>query len=78
MIPLRVKKYDQSGAVVRTIEVTRTASDDQGHPIPADLVVTGGNSTARTIFNGSRIHHGIVFTNQDFTPEALKTLAIPH
>ena len=75
-VPMRIEKYLPSGRLARRIETVRVANDDQGHPIPADLVVRAANS--ETDLNGSKIRHDVSYTDEGFTPAALKDLSVPH
>jgi hypothetical protein len=71
MLPLRIEKYGAGGKLARRIETTRVASDDLGRPVPANLSVRDARGVT-TELDGSRIKHGMNFTNAEFTPEGLK------
>ena len=76
MVPLRIEK-NSGGHVARRIETTKVANDDQGHPIPANLTVRGPGGSSSDL-DGSRIRHGVAFTDADFTPEHMGDVAPPH
>ena len=71
LVPLRVEKYGSGGRLLRRIDTTRVASDDQGHPVPANLTVRGEREGAVTELDGSRITHDVTFTDREFTPEGM-------
>jgi hypothetical protein len=75
LVPLRIEKYSAPGRLVRRIETTRVVTDDKGRAIPANLTVTHGNSV--TDLDGSRIKHGVAYTDEEFTPEGLKQVSAP-
>lgn len=77
MVPLRIEKFGPGGKLVRRIDTTKVANDDKGRPVPANLSVTGPGGSA-TQLDGSKIHHDQPFTDAEFTPEGIKTTAIPH
>lgn len=76
LVPLRIEKYSAPGRVARSIETTRVVTDDQGRAVPANLTIRGPRGST-TELDGSRIKHGVAFTDADFTPEGLKTLTTP-
>ena len=71
LVPLRVEKYASSGQLLRRIDTTRVVAD-AGHPIPADLTVSGARPDSSTLLDGSRIRHNVTYTDRDFTIEGLK------
>lgn len=77
MIPLRVEKYSPSGKLVRRIDIKRVATDSRDRHIPADLIVHGPGGGSVTELDGSRIKHGVAFTEREFTPEGMKELSVP-
>jgi outer membrane lipoprotein-sorting protein len=77
MVPLRIEKYGSGGKLVRRIETTRVADDDNGHPIPANLTVRGPRGDGTTELDGSRIRHGVALADDEFTPEKLKDSTTP-
>jgi hypothetical protein len=77
MVPLRVEKFSPSGQLVRRIETTRVANDDLGRPIPAYLKVSGPHEDTITEMDGSRIRHGVSYSDQEFTPEGLQDMTAP-
>lgn len=76
LVPLRVEKYGGTGRVVRRIDTTRVATDDKGRAIPANLTVRGPRGSV-TDLDGSRIKHGVAFSDADFTPQALREITTP-
>ena len=70
MVPLKVEKYSGSGQLVRKIETTKVVTDDKHRQIPANLNITGPKGTSD--LDGSKIKHGVSFTDAEFTPEGLK------
>jgi hypothetical protein len=76
LVPLRIEKYSGPGRVVRRIDTTRVATDDNGRAIPANLTVRGPRGSV-TDLDGSRIKHGVTFSDADFTPQALRGIATP-
>ena len=76
LVPLRVEKYSAPGRVARRIETTRVATDDRGRAIPANLTIRGPSGSV-TELDGSRIKHGVTFSDADFTPEGLKAMTVP-
>ena len=75
-VPMRVEKYS-SGRLVRRIDTTRVATDDKGRAIPANLVVHGPGGGSYTELDGSKIKHGVNFSDDEFTPEGLKQAGAP-
>lgn len=67
-VPLRIEKYSSSGELVRRIDVTRVARDENHDPIPASLTVHGPRKNSVTQFNGARIDQDVNFADADFTP----------
>ena len=70
MVPLKVEKYSGSGQLVRKIETTKVVTDDKHRQIPANLSITGPKGTSD--LDGSKIKHGVSFTDAEFTAEGLK------
>ncbi len=73
LVPLRVEKFGSGGRLVRRIDTTRVVTDDLGRAIPANLTVRGSSGSV-TEFEGSRLKHGVTFSDAEFTPEGLKAL----
>jgi Outer membrane lipoprotein-sorting protein len=71
-VPMRVEKYSPSGELLRRIDTTRVARDDNRRPIPASLTVTGPVKGSVTEFEGARIDQDVQFTEQDFTPDGVR------
>lgn len=76
MVPLRVEKYSGSGQLIRRIDTTRVVSD-AGHHIPANLTVSGARQGSSTELDGTRIKHGVAFTDRDFTADGIKEIVTP-
>jgi hypothetical protein len=77
MIPLRIEEYSAPGKLVRRTDTTRVVSESGRH-IPADLVVQGLKQGSSTTLDGSRIKHGVTYSDTDFTGDGMKDLAPPH
>jgi outer membrane lipoprotein-sorting protein len=76
LVPLRIEKSSGTGRVVRRIETTRVVTDDKGRAIPANLTIRGPRGSV-TELDGSRIKHGVAFSDTEFTPDGLKELTTP-
>ena len=76
LVPLRVEKYSTSGQALRRIDTTRVVGVD-GRQIPANLSVRRPGQNSATTLDGSKIKHGVTYTDRDFTPDGLKELAVP-
>jgi hypothetical protein len=74
MVPLRVDKYGESGKLVRSIYTTRVSKDDTGRTVPSSFRVVRAGDESPTEIEGSNSKHDVAFTDNDFTPEALRTL----
>lgn len=77
MVPMRVEKYNASGAVLVRIETLSVAKDDLGRDVPSSLHIARAGSRGGTTMDGSRIKHGVSLTDADFTPESLRNLSAP-
>lgn len=77
MVPMRVEKYNSSGAVLLRIETRDVAKDDLGRDVPSNVHIARAGSGKGSILSGSRIKHGVALTDADFTPDALKSLTTP-
>ncbi len=77
LVPLRVEKYHESGELARRIDTTRVARDDTGRLVPASLSVRCPGQDSVTEVEGSSSRHNVSYAENDFTPEALRTLSIP-
>jgi hypothetical protein len=75
LVPLRIEKYDNSGKVLRRINITRVLLDG-GDSLPADLKVYGSGASVTRI-TGSRVKRGLSYADTEFTPEGLKQLNAP-
>ncbi len=76
LVPLRVEKYSNSGQVVRRIDTTRVVGVD-GRQIPANLAVRRPGQSSATTLDGSKIKHGVTYTDREFTPDGIKELTTP-
>jgi hypothetical protein len=76
LVPLRVEKYSSSGQALRRIDTTRVVAVD-GRQIPANLSVRRPGQNSATTLDGSRIKHGVTYTDREFTPDGLKEPALP-
>jgi hypothetical protein len=74
MVPMRVEKYSTSGQLVRRIDTTYVAYDDNRRSIPANFKVKGRGTTQ---IEGSKIRHDVSLTDRDFSPEGLANVAAP-
>jgi hypothetical protein len=73
LVPMRVEKYSAAGRLIRRIDTTRVARDEQRNPIPASLTVHDSRKDSVTELDGARIDQDVKFTDGDFTPaEVLK------
>ena len=70
LVPLRIEKYDNSGKVLRRINITRVLLDGNDS-LPADLKVYGPRGTVTEI-TGSRIKRGVIYAESEFTLQDLK------
>jgi hypothetical protein len=77
LVPLRVEKYQPAGKLARRIDTTRVVTDDKGRFIPGNLTVRGSREDSATDLDGSRIRHGVVYTDREFTPEGLGEISAP-
>ena len=76
LVPLRVEKYSSSGQLLRRIDTTRVVGVD-GRQIPANLSVRRPGQNSTTTLDGSRIKHGVTYTDREFAPDGLKELTLP-
>jgi hypothetical protein len=76
-VPLRVEKFSISGQLLRRIDTTRVAEVD-GRQVPANLSVSRSGQNSASTFDGSRIKHGVAYSDREFTAEGLKDLGFPH
>jgi hypothetical protein len=68
LVPMRVEKYSAQGELVRRVDTTRVARNEQHNPIPASLIVHGPRKNSVTELDGARIDQDVTFTDADFTP----------
>jgi hypothetical protein len=71
LIPLRIEKYSAAGRLMRRIDTTRVARDEQDRFIPGSLTVRVPSKDSITELDGARIEQGVQFTDRDFTPETI-------
>ncbi|MBN8417756.1 MAG: outer membrane lipoprotein-sorting protein [Verrucomicrobia bacterium] len=76
LVPLRVEKYVSSGRLARRIDTTRVVFND-GHHLPASMMVYDTQKNSATEFDGSNIKRSVNFDASTFTPEGLKQAAPP-
>jgi hypothetical protein len=76
-VPLRIEKYQSSGALVCRIETNDVATDDTGRSVPANLTVESPSKGSSTVLDGAKLKHGVTFTASVFTAEGLKDLSPP-
>ena len=76
LVPLRVEKYSISGQLLRRIDTTRVVGVD-GRQIPANLSVRRPGQTSATTLDGSKIKHGVTYTDREFTADGIKELTTP-
>jgi hypothetical protein len=77
LVPMRVEKYLPPSQLARRIDTTRVAKDDSDRPVPASLIVRRSGQDSITEIEGSNSRNDIVYSDSDFTPEALKLLSTP-
>jgi hypothetical protein len=70
-VPMRVEKYSAAGHLLRRIDTTRVARDQQDRFIPGSLTVRSPSKDSITELDGARIEQGMQFTDRDFTPETV-------
>ena len=68
MVAMRVEKYDRTGRLVRRIETTQVAKDDQGRHVPAAMEVTQAGRPGTTEISGSNIRHDVRHEDAVFMP----------
>lgn len=68
LVPLRVEKYSPGGELIRRIDTTRVARDEQDHFIPGNLTAHGPRKGSVTELTGARIDQKVNFTDADFAP----------
>lgn len=72
IVPLRVEKYGASGQIARRIDSGRIVTDDIQRHVPAGLTISNPLTNSTTELDGSKLKHGVVFSDAEFTPEGLK------
>lgn len=77
LVPLKVEKYLAGGQPARRILTTRVVTDDMGRHVPANLTIQNLQTGVTTELDGSRLKHGVTFTEQDFTAEGIKNVSAP-
>ena len=77
LVPMKVEKYFAAGQISRRIDTTRVAKDDSDRPVPASLTIQRAGQDSITEIEGSNSKNDIVYSDGDFTPEALKLLSTP-
>jgi len=77
LVPIRVEKYQASGALLRRIETIKVVTDDQHRSVPGNLSVHSSQSDTTTDLDGTRLNHGVVYADREFTAEGLKEVTTP-
>ncbi len=77
VVPLRLEKYLASGQLTRRIDSGRVVTDDIQRHVPAGLTITDPRTNSTTELDGSKLKHGVVYTDAEFTPEGLKQVIAP-
>lgn len=77
LVPMKIEKYQSGAALVRSIETTDVATDDMGRSVPANLVASSPQKGSSTELTGSKLKHGVAFSDSEFTAEGMKDLAVP-
>ena len=75
LVPLRIEKYQSSGAVARRIDTRDVAKDDSGRSVPANLTISSPQSGSSTNLEGSKLRHDVNFADREFTAEGIKDVA---
>ncbi|MEO7100070.1 MAG: outer membrane lipoprotein-sorting protein [Luteolibacter sp.] len=76
-VPMRVEKYLASGTPYRRIETTHVASDDMNRNLPANLTIHDLQKGTTTELDGSKLKHGVKFSDSEFTPQGLNQVTAP-
>jgi hypothetical protein len=71
LVPLRIEKYSAAGHVLRRIDTTYVARDQQDRFIPGRLTVRNPSKDSVTEFDGARIEQAPQLIDRDFTAEAI-------
>lgn len=77
LVPLKIEKYQPSGTLVRRFETTDVATDDSGRSVPANLTVSSPQRGSSTDLDGSKLKHGVSFTDQEFTAAGIQEITTP-
>ena len=77
LIPLRIEKFLPSGTLARRFETTDVATDDMRRSVPASLTISSPQNGSSTDLDGSKLKHGVVLTDRDFTPEGIRDTTPP-
>ncbi len=75
LVTLRVEKYSESGQLVRRIDTTRVAEDDNDRKVAASLMVRRAGQESITDIEGSKSRHDVTLPDSDFTPEGIRVLS---
>jgi outer membrane lipoprotein-sorting protein len=76
-VPLRIEKYNASGQLLRRIDSGRIVTDDMGRKVPAGLTISDPINGRSTELEGSKLTHGMSFTDAEFTSDGLKQQTTP-
>ncbi len=77
VVPLRIEKYLASGQLARRIDSGRIVTDDIQRHVPAGLTISDPRTNSTTELDGSKLKHGVVYTDAEFTPEGLRQVSTP-
>lgn len=72
MVPIRIEKFGNAGAMVSRIVTTRVAKDDTNRQVPASFTVQRAGDESVTVIEGSNSKHDVTFSATDFSVELLK------
>jgi hypothetical protein len=77
MVPMKVEKFQASGAPSRRIETNQVVTDDLNRNIPAFLTIQNFEKNTVTVLDGSKLRHGVKFADREFKNEGLGELKPP-
>lgn len=77
LVPLRIEKYNAAGQLLRRIVSGRIVTDDMGRKVPAGLAISDPINGLSTELEGSKLTHGMSFTDAEFTSDGLKQQTTP-
>ena len=71
LVPLRVEKYSTGNQPLRRIDTTRVGTVD-GRQTPTNLTIRRSGQTSSTTLDGSKLQHGVTYTDSEFTSDGIK------